>query len=140
MLEALEPLPGIEPELLDEQPPPLLVDVERLGLPARAVEGEHQLSSEAFAKRLPGDKCVKLGDELRVPAQREVGVQPLLDCAHPEFFEAGSLDLDELDRVEIGKRLASPQVERLAQPLRRGAGLASGERSRALGDERLELA
>jgi len=37
MLEALESLPGLEPELLREQPPPLLVNVERFGLPSGAV-------------------------------------------------------------------------------------------------------
>src|SRR2546430_5116827 len=51
MLEALKPLPGLEPEFLREQAPPLLIDVESLRLAPRAVEGKHQLSSQALPKR-----------------------------------------------------------------------------------------
>jgi hypothetical protein len=114
MLEALKPLPGLEPEFLREQAPPLLIDVESLCLAPRAVEGKHQLSSQSLAKRVLADERVKLGDQFRVPAQREVGVESVLDGAHTKLFEADALDLDELDRVEIGKRLTSPEVERLA--------------------------
>ena len=84
------------------------------------------------------DERVKLGDELRMPAQREVRVHPLLDGAQTELFEPDALELDEAGRVEVGKRLTAPEVERLAQPLRGAFRIADAERIGALGGERLE--
>jgi hypothetical protein len=138
MLEPLEPLSRLEAKLLREQAPPLLIDVESLRLAPRAVEGEHQLGSEALTQRVLADEHANLGDELRVPAQREVGIEPLLDGAQTELSESAALDLHESNRVEIGKRLAAPEVECLAQPRRCAVRLARSERSRALGNERLE--
>ena len=48
-LEAAQLLARLQPELVDEQAAPLLVGGERVGLAARAVEGEHQLAAQALA-------------------------------------------------------------------------------------------
>src|SRR5206468_858682 len=114
VLEPLEPFSRLQTELLGKQAPPLLIDVESLRLAPRAVEREHQLGAKALTERVLADERMKLGDELRVPAQREIRVHPLLDCAQAELFEPGTLELDEAGRVEIGKRLTAPEVERLA--------------------------
>ena len=52
-LELPKRLAGLEPELLDQHAPGLSVDLERVGLPAGAVEGEHQLAAQSFTERLP---------------------------------------------------------------------------------------
>ena len=48
LLELLQGGPGLEPELLGQQPPPVLVGLERLGLSAGLVEGEHQLPARTL--------------------------------------------------------------------------------------------
>ena len=55
---------GLEPELLDERATSVAVGGERLRLPARAVEREHQLGPETFPERVVGDQDLELGDEL----------------------------------------------------------------------------
>ena len=45
LLETLQRLAGLDPELLDEQPPRVAIHLERLGLTTRAIQREHQLST-----------------------------------------------------------------------------------------------
>ena len=47
-LQPLQPLTRLQTELLGEGQTKLLVDVERLGLAVRAVEGEHELAAQAL--------------------------------------------------------------------------------------------
>ena len=49
LLQLLERGRRLEPELRDQPPSQVGVHAQRLGLPARAVEGEHQLRPEALA-------------------------------------------------------------------------------------------
>ena len=46
VLQLLENSTGLDPELVHERLPRLLVHGERLGLAPRAVEGEHQLTAQ----------------------------------------------------------------------------------------------
>ena len=71
----------LEAELLDEQLPSLAVDLERLRLPAGAVEREHQLRPQPLAQRMRADERLELGDELGVRADRELRLGPLLERA-----------------------------------------------------------
>ena len=75
------------PEALDERLPRLAVDLERLGLAARAVEREHLLAAQPLAQRVLGDERLELGDERRVPPERELGVDPLLERREPQLLE-----------------------------------------------------
>ncbi len=43
---------GLDPELVDENTPRVVVDLERFGLPARPVEREHQVAAKPLAKRM----------------------------------------------------------------------------------------
>ena len=43
----------LEPELLVEQAPPRAIDVERVSLAAAAIEGQHQLTAQPLAQRVP---------------------------------------------------------------------------------------
>src|SRR3954467_7461161 len=44
-LELAQSAAGLDPELLDQHPPGLLVALERVGLAVTAVEGQHELGS-----------------------------------------------------------------------------------------------
>ena len=80
-LERLERRGRVDAELLDQGAPRLLVGLERLGLPARPVQREHQLTAQPLAQRVLRDETLELAHELRVAAEREVGLDPLLERA-----------------------------------------------------------
>ena len=47
-LQLAQALTRLDPELLDERPPRLLVGLQGIGLPVGAVQREHQLRSRQF--------------------------------------------------------------------------------------------
>ncbi len=57
-----------------------LVGVERLGVPAAAVQGEHQLPAQSLPKRVAAYEPVELGDELRVASECQLGLDALLEA------------------------------------------------------------
>ena len=63
-LEPLQLGARVQAEVLDERVAGAAVGVERVGLAAGAVEGEHQLGVEALAVRVLGGQAFELGDEL----------------------------------------------------------------------------
>ena len=66
-------LARLDPELVDEQPPPGGERLERLRLAARAVQREHQLAAQALAQRMLGDQRLELGDHLAVLDRSRAG-------------------------------------------------------------------
>jgi hypothetical protein len=127
--------PGSIPELLDQRPAPALEHVERVRLPAAAVEREHQLAAQAFAKHVLGDERLELRHQLVMAAERQVGVDAILERGQPELLQPGDLALRERFAVKIGQRLSAPERERVAQARRPLDGIVAGPR---LGDQRLE--
>ena len=65
MLEPFERRPGLERELVGEETAALLVHLQRVGLPARAVEREHQFAAQALAERIRRHQPLQLRYELR---------------------------------------------------------------------------
>src|SRR5262245_999328 len=78
-LEAAQLLAGLEPELVPKLPAPAAVDLERLHLPAGAVQREHELGPRPLAVRALLDERRELGDELLVATEHEPGLGPLLE-------------------------------------------------------------
>ena len=107
---------GLDPELIDERAPRALIGVERLGLAAAPVEGEHQLAAQPLAQRVLGDERLELAGQLGVPAGGEILLDALLDAGEPEILEPRDLGLGEPRVGEIGERRATPERERLAGP------------------------
>ena len=66
----------LDPELVYEQAPSLTVGREGLRLAAGAVEREHELAAEALAERVVGDERLEVTDDVRMAAQRELGLDP----------------------------------------------------------------
>ena len=73
----------LDPELVHQRAAGVLVGLERLGLPAGAIEREHQLRAQPLAQRILGDERLQLADELGVAAGLEVGVDALLEHGQP---------------------------------------------------------
>ena len=127
-LELAELGAGVDAELLDEGLTRGAVRGERVGLPARAVEREHELRARALAERLGLDERLELGHELGVSAEREVRLDALLDRNRAELLEPRDLGLRERLVDEVGERRPSPESERLAKSALRSRGIASLER------------
>src|SRR5215218_10418254 len=114
LLELLQAPARLEAELVHQRPPRRPVRGECVGLTARAVERDDQLSAQPLAVRLLGDERLQLRDERVVTAEREVGVDTLLDRRHPQLLQAADLRLHERLIGEIGQRPTAPEYERRA--------------------------
>jgi hypothetical protein len=114
------------------------VGLERLGLPAAAVQREHELSSKALAERVLADEPIEFAGDLPVAPERQVGVHALLEGDEAQLVEPR--DLLPCKRLvgEVRQRRAPPQRQPLAQPARRAIGLARGECVLADADRSLE--
>ena len=96
----------LQAELLGKHVPPLAVNVERLGLPPRTVEREHQLAAQPLAERFLADERLQIRDDFGVAPQCQVGLDPLLERAEPHLLKPPPLVLDHGDGVEVLERLA----------------------------------
>ena len=125
LLELLQRRAWLDPQLVHQQPPPLAVPVERLRLPPRAIEGEHQLGARALPQRLLRDEPLELGDDACVLAQLQLGVDALLERMQTQLGQPARGRLCERLLVKLGERRAAPELERLAQELGAPSGLSS---------------
>ena len=88
-------LARLQAELLGERQASLLVDLERLRLPVRAVEREHELPTKPLSQRVVGDELLQLADQLTVPAEGEIGFDSLLLGTEAKLVEPCDLSLGE---------------------------------------------
>ena len=139
-LESLERLAGVEAELVDEGGSRVLVRAERVGLAAGAVEREHQQPADVLAERMLAREHLQLGDGLRVPAEREVGLEAVLQRDEAKLLEPGDLVAGERLEREVPERRAAPQAERPAEDVGRLARVIRGEQAAALLEQALEHA
>src|SRR5215218_8843421 len=65
------------------------------------------------------DEPPELGDEVGMAAERQVGLDPLLERAQAQLLEPADLFASEVLIGEVGERRTAPEGERLAQNLRR---------------------
>ena len=134
-LESLELGAGLDSELVDEAGARVLVHLQRFGLPARAIQREHQLPAERLAKRMLAYERLELTDDVAVPAELEVGVDPLLEGDEPQLLEPPDLRLCEVVERELRERWtrardrARPAGGRGA-PLRAGPSAFASSRSK----------
>ncbi len=130
-LELLESRGGLDAELLDERAPGRGVGLERLRLAAGAVERKELLAAQPLAERMLPDERLELGDQLRMPAERELRLETGLDRAEPLLLEPCDLGSRKRGGEEVPERRAAPERQSLAQVLRSGGGT----RRASAGDE-----
>ena len=82
--------------------------MQRVGLPAAAVEREHQLAAQALAKRVLRDERLELRHQLVVAAEREVSVDAILERRETQLLQPSDLALRE--RPRIAARPAAPRA------------------------------
>ena len=119
LLQPLELGTGLDAEVLDEGGPGHPGDVERLGLPARPVQGQHELGLRALAERLLGDQGAQLVEDVGVAAELELGVDPVDAGADAQLLQPGPGDVEDV-AGQPAERLAAPQRQRGGEPVRGG--------------------
>jgi hypothetical protein len=128
----------LDPELVDEQPSALVVETDRLRLPASPVEGEHQLRPELLPQGMCANELLELADERPVRSELQVGGDSPLERGQPELLQAADRGLGERVVGEVRQRRPSPQRERLPQVLGSRASVAAFELARSGVDHALE--
>ena len=137
-LELLQGTPRLKAEPVQQFTPSVLISLERVGLPTRAVQREHQLSAKALAQRMLADQRLELAHQPRVLARREVRVDPVLEHDQTSLLEPRGLRLGERLVGEIAQRGTPPHRECLAQNSGRRQRVAVLERPPPLRRQPLE--
>ena len=106
--------PRVDAELLGQDRPRPLVRAQRVGLTARSVQRGHELRPEALAQRMLLHQRFELTDQLRVPAEQQVGVDAVFDRREPRLLESGDHRSRESVVREVDEGGAAPQGERVA--------------------------
>src|SRR5581483_9926150 len=112
----VEPLQGRargQAELRRQQLPQVVVFGERLGLPAAAVQRRQVLAAQPFAQRVLPHHRFDLVEYLRVVAEHELSVEPVLVGGEPAAVQAGRLLAQDRGHPQVRQRPAAPQPERL---------------------------
>ena len=131
LLELLEARPRLDAEGLDQLGARRAVDVERLDLPAGAVERDHQQLAQALAQRVLGGQLAQLGNDRGVAAERELRLEPASTRGQPQLLEPRDRPLGERLVREVGQRGAAPERRAPRAALRGGARVARLHRAAA---------
>ena len=86
-LELVQRRPRLQPQLINEVPSRGAIDIERLRLPPRAIQGEHRQLLEPFAGRVTLRLGDQLPDQVSLPAEPQFRGSPQLERAHPSLVE-----------------------------------------------------
>ena len=113
-LQLLQLPAGFDPELLGQRAARVAVGLERLGLPAAAVERQHPQRVQPLPPRALGQQRVELDDRLAVAPGGEILLDGQLDRARAQLLEAARLQHCEGLADDIGER-RSTQSSRAAR-------------------------
>ena len=122
-LELHELRARIDAELVDERSPRVPVCGERIRLTAAPVQGEHLQPAQPLAVAMLARERFELADQLRVPSQRQVGLDALLQRGEPPLLQTRRLPLGEGRVGDVRERRPVPERQRVAQDRRRGRRL-----------------
>ena len=127
LLELLQHLAGVEAELVAQRGARSLHHRQRVCLSAGAVEREDREAGEALAQRVITHEPFELADDLCVPAEREVGLQPQLERGQAQLLQPPDLVARERLVLELRKRRPAPEPEGFAQQLAGRCGVTLPE-------------
>ena len=139
-MQPAELWPGLDADLLHERGTRRTVGLQRFRLPPRAIQRDHKLPVQAFAKRVLRDEPLELGDELAMATVRQLVVDRLLQRGQPQLLQATDLRRRERLVCDVGERRATPQRERLARCAIRHEPLESSRVDLVVGDAQLVAA
>ncbi len=122
-MELLKRRTRLDPEFLDERAAGLLVGLKRLRLAARAVEREHELTAQPFAKGVLLDERLELAGQVAGAPGARARRRDALRARPAAFLEPRDLTLRKGLVGEIGQRRAAPELEALSEKARPGLGV-----------------
>ena len=131
-LELLQLWGQLEPELVSEPPASRRQLRERVRASASTMERQRELPHEPLTEGLYRDEPLELRYKLARPAEREGGVDPLLDDDEPLLLEPSDSLGGEGLRRHAGERFAAPLAERCDQQVVPGARVAVAQSRRSL--------
>ena len=102
---------GLDPELLDEHVARVLVGAQRVGLPARPVQREHQQLAEPLPDRVLLGEPLGLDRDRRVPAPFQIDRELGLQRDEVQLLEPLALGLRPRLVRDVGEGLAPPEGE-----------------------------
>ena len=108
-MQLLELAARLDSELVDEDPAPLLVRLERFGLATRAVEREHVLPAQPLPDGMLLDETLELAHKLGMARRVEVRLYPFLERREPKLLEVGDVRLRKSLKGEVGERRPAPE-------------------------------
>ena len=111
LLELAELGARLDPEVVDEDRACRPIRLECIRLSPRAIERQHQLGTKALPEGMLRNEVFELGDQLPVAAALELAVDPRLDAAQTQLFQALDLVPGEIGVCELGQRRAAPEGE-----------------------------
>ena len=78
----------MEAQLLAQYAAQVAIARKRVGLPAGAVQSQHQGCQRPLAQRIVPVQLLELWDKLRPDAERQPGLEHRLGCADPQLIDA----------------------------------------------------
>ena len=130
----------LETQLLVQAPPALLVGLERIGLPAAAVEGQHQQSDQPLARRMLGRQLLELTDDEGVLTLLQARLDAVLERGGAELLQPSDLPLGERLEPDVREGWTAPERERVVERAARGRRIASACSRPRLAEQRFEPA
>src|SRR5439155_5442065 len=137
-LEVLQGATGLDAEIGEHRAPRGPIRVERLRLPAGAIEGDHQLPAQSLPQRMSRHERLQLGGEIVVSAERQVGLESILRRGDVQLLEPRDLLVRKSLVREVRERRPTPEAERPSKEVCRLRMLFRREGGTTLGDEPLE--
>ena len=105
---------GLDADVLDQRRARPAIRVQRLGLPARAIQREHALRVQALAQRLARQQRLQLRQHLTVAPAVEVLVDRDLQRGRAQLFQAPDLRSGKRLVGDVRQGGPAPQAQRLA--------------------------
>ena len=115
--------------LVDQAGADVPVEAQRLTRPAGPVQRRHLVRGEGLVQRVLGQQLMELADQVGVPAQLQLALDPLQD-GRPAFLREAVAHPRHPVTADPRERLAAPEPVRLAQQPGGLVGAAGGQRVR----------
>ena len=119
--------PGVDTELVGQSSGGRCVGGDRVGLPAAAVQGEQELADQPLVERVQQHQLLQLRQQLLVPAENRVGVDPVEQGRQAGCLQPGQNPLRGRNPLQLGQGGTPPEGERGPQVHRRGRDVARGQ-------------
>ncbi len=128
----------VEPELLAEDVTTFLEDPQGIGLPAGAIQRNHQERTRTLTERVRRDERFELADHTSVSPELKLHVELLLDGGEAQFRHPADFRRREVVIGELGERIPSPQRIGLGQEFDGAFRVAACRRRTSVRNELLE--